>query len=79
MTDWKACIKKPVIVHYREIRPGETVVSTREGITPVLETDLLMMGVDGEVYPIARDIFEKTYRTDVENVLGGADAGVANE
>lgn len=71
--------KNPVIVHYREIQPGETVVSTREGITPVLETDLLMMGVEGEVYPIARDIFMKTYRTDVENVLGGADAGVANE
>ena len=71
--------QKPVIVHYREIQPGETVVSTREGITPVLETDLLMMGVEGEVYPISRDVFEKTYRTDVENVLGGADAGVANE
>ena len=79
MTDWKACIKKPVIVHYREIRPGETVVSTREGITPVLETDLLMMGVDGEVYPIARDIFEKTYRTDIENALSGIDAGVDHE
>ena len=79
MNDWKPCIKKPVIVHYREIQPGETIVSTREGITPVLETDLLMMCVEGEVYPIARDIFMKTYRTDVENVLGGADAGVANE
>ena len=79
MNDWKPCIKKPVIVHYREIHPGETVVSTREGITPVLETDLLMMGVEGEVYPISRDIFEKTYRTDIENVLGGIDADVANE
>ena len=79
MNDWKPWIKKPVIVHYREIQPGESVVSTREGITPVLETDLLMMGVEGEVYPISRDVFEKTYRTDVENVLGGADAGVANE
>ena len=79
MNDWKPCIKKPVIVHYREIQPGETVVSTREGITPVLETDLLMMGVEGEVYPISRDVFEKTYRTDVENVLGGADADVTNE
>ena len=62
MTTWKPCIKLPIIVHVREQEPGETHISTREGITPLLSDDLIMQGVEGEEYPIGRALFEKTYR-----------------
>ena len=62
MSDWKPCIKLPVVVHVREQEPGETHISTREGITPLLSDDLIMRGVEGEEYPIGRALFEKTYR-----------------
>ena len=60
--EWTACVKLPVTVHVRQQRPGETHVSTREGITPVKPDDLIMRGVSGEEYPIGREIFERTYR-----------------
>jgi len=62
MTTWKPCIKLPIVVHVREQEPGETHISTREGITPLLSDDLIMRGVEGEEYPIGRNLFEKTYR-----------------
>jgi hypothetical protein len=52
----------PITVHVREQRPGESHVSTREGITPVREDDLIMRGVQGEEYPIGREVFSSTYR-----------------
>ena len=48
--------------HVREQEPGETQISTREGITPLLSDDLIMQGVEGEEYPIGRALFERTYR-----------------
>ena len=41
-TEWTPCMKLPVVVHVRKQRPGETHVSTREGITPVKPDDLIM-------------------------------------
>lgn len=60
--EWTACTKLPLTVHVRAQRPGETHVSTREGITPIKPDDLIMRGVSGEEYPIGREIFDKTYR-----------------
>lgn len=40
----------------------ETHVCTREGITPVQPDDLIMRGVQGEEYPIGRELFNQTYR-----------------
>ena len=60
--DWQPCVKLPIKVHVREQRPGETHVSTREGITPLKPDDLIMRGVAGEEYPIGRELFEQTYR-----------------
>jgi len=62
--DWTPCMKRPVVVHVRQQRPGESHVSTREGITPVKSDDLIMRGVSGEEYPIGRAIFEQTYTLD---------------
>ena len=39
--EWKPCVKLPIVVHVREQRKGETHVSTREGITPVKDDDLI--------------------------------------
>ena len=66
--EWKPCVKLPVIVHVREQRKGETHVSTREGITPVKEDDLIMRGVAGEEYPIGRELFNRTYTFDTAPV-----------
>ena len=60
--EWQPCVKLPITVHVREQRSGETHVSTREGITPVRPDDLIMRGVQGEEYPIGRELFNKTYR-----------------
>lgn len=64
--EWTPCVKRPVTVHVREQRVGEAHVSTREGITPVKPDDLIMRGVDGEEYPIGRDLFNRTYVVGVE-------------
>lgn len=61
-SEWVPCMKLPVVVHVREQRPGEEHVSTREGITPLKKDDLIMRGVEGEEYPIGRELFNKTYR-----------------
>lgn len=60
--EWQPCVKLPITVHVREQRPGEKHISTREGITPLLPDDLIMRGVQGEEYPIGRELFERTYR-----------------
>jgi hypothetical protein len=65
---WTPCIKLPVVVYVRKQRSGESHVSTREGITPIKPDDLIMKGVNGEEYPIGKDIFEKTYTLDIDSV-----------
>jgi hypothetical protein len=60
--EWQPCVKLPITVYVREQRPGETHSSTREGLTPLLPDDLIMRGVQGEEYPIGRELFEQTYR-----------------
>ena len=66
--EWVPCVKLPVVVHVRKQREGETHISTREGITPVLPDDLIMRGVAGEEYPIGRELFNSTYTFDTAPV-----------
>ena len=61
-SEWQPCVKLAITVHVRKQRPGETHVSTREGITPIRPDDLIMRGVAGEEYPIGRELFSKSYR-----------------
>ena len=63
--EWKPCMKLPIVVHVRKQREGESHVSTREGITPILPTDLIMRGVAGEEYPIGYELFNKTYTFEI--------------
>ena len=68
---WGIARKKPVEVHYREVIPDTwengvdvpaEIIYTREGtIVGHPDEDFIILGVDGERYPIKKSIFEKTY------------------
>ena len=75
--EWQPCVKLPITVHVREQRPGEIHVSTREGITPIRPDDLIMRGVQGEEYPIGRELFNRTYRLGVAAPQPPAEGEVA--
>lgn len=54
--------KKPVIVHATQLNfPEGFTVTTKEGVMKGKPHDYLMIGVNGEKYPIDKEIFEKTY------------------
>ena len=58
---WKKARKKPVVVEFREVERKE-IINTREGQqTAFPQQDFIIKGVEGEEYPIKKDIFEKTY------------------
>jgi len=76
MSEWKKCRKKPIVVQFREVEEKEVAyvtdgiprqvwgewTTTREGkLFAVAHVDLIIKGVDGETYPIKKNIFEKTY------------------
>ena len=54
--------KKPIVVHATQLNfPEGFTVYTMEGEYRGKPGDYLMIGVNGEKYPIDKDIFEKTY------------------
>jgi hypothetical protein len=55
---WK-CKKKAVVRAKQIMEPFQ--VKTLEGTMEGQAGDYLMRGVEGECYPCAKDIFEKTY------------------
>jgi len=65
LNNWEGfveCRKKPIIVHAVQMHfPEGFKVTTLEGPVIGKPGDYLMIGVNGEKYPIAKDIFEKTY------------------
>lgn len=76
MSEWKKARKKPVVVEFRETQPkilirikmpeglevwGE-IINTLEGLHEAhVDKDFVIRGVNGELYPIKKDIFYKTY------------------
>jgi len=73
---WRKARKKPIIVQFREVRPKELirvkypekievrgeVIETPEGdLEAHVGEDYIIKGVNGELYPIKIDIFNKTY------------------
>jgi hypothetical protein len=58
---WKNYRKKPIVIQAREITEDEIKVKTKEGIMLGRKGDFLIKGIEGELYPCARDIFFKTY------------------
>ncbi len=54
--------KKPIIVHATQLNfPEGFWVSTKEGIMKGKPGDYLMIGIEGEKYPIDKNTFEKSY------------------
>lgn len=75
MNGWGIARKKPIEVQFREVQKktlilkridglevwGE-VINTREGqLVGHFEEDYIIRGVQGEEYPIKKEIFDKTY------------------
>ena len=66
MSEWTPCRKLPIIVHFREVKGDREEIITlenREGDSLVAKADedYIMKGVEGEVYPIKKALFRKTY------------------
>ena len=60
--DWKKARKKPVVVEFREVDGREETIKTREGeLKAYKDKDYIIRGVEGELYPISKEIFKKTY------------------
>jgi hypothetical protein len=57
--------KKPVIIQAVELREAVRI-KTREGVLTGNVGEFLIEGIEGEIYPCAREIFFKTYEK-VEN------------
>ncbi len=63
---WKRARKKPLLVQYREVRGGKDgdkeFIKTREGtLVAVRGKDFVIRGTEGELYPITKTTFFKTY------------------
>lgn len=57
---WRKARKKPVIIKFREVN-GVELIKTKEGTLRADTTDYIIRGVEGEIYPIDKKIFHKTY------------------
>jgi len=81
MIEWKDCWKKPVKVQYREVDRSQgdvELIRTREGnLLAEAAKDFIIKGVQGEEYPIKKDIFALTYTT--ENPNANASRGATAE
>jgi len=59
---WRKCRKKPLVVEFREVEGDFEVIKTLEGdLGAHKEKSFIMRGVNGEIYPIDKGIFYKTY------------------
>ena len=59
---FRRCVKRPIEVEFREVKPDEKGVETLEGYKPCSpEKHFIIRGVKGELYPIEKEIFYQTY------------------
>lgn len=61
VTNMKACMKKPIVVHCLKMDEPFRVASLEGNYKQGKAGDYLMRGVDGELYICDGDIFERTY------------------
>lgn len=59
--DLKPCIKRPIIVHAKQINEPFRVDTLEGNYKQGKAGDYLMQGIDQELYICDKDIFEKTY------------------
>jgi hypothetical protein len=61
--EWKLGVKYPIPIRVLQMNlPEGFTVTTKEGVMTGRPGDYLAIGVSGEHYPIAKEIFEKTYQ-----------------
>lgn len=59
--EWKACVKKPITIQYREVKVKERI-NTREGsLYAYPDKDVILKGIEGEIYPCKISIFKKSF------------------
>ena len=59
---WNKARKIPLIVEYREVIGEMEEIETREGrLFAYKGKDVIIRGVQGELYPCKKDIFKETY------------------
>jgi hypothetical protein len=62
------CRKKPIVVHAKQMN-HVFCVDTLEGVMTGNPGDYLMKGINGELYPCKKEIFEKSFNyIDEENI-----------
>jgi len=59
--EWVKARKKPVEVRVRNVRDVELIQTAEGTLFAFRESEFIIEGVCGEVYPIRKDIFWKTY------------------
>lgn len=60
--EWTDVEKRPVTVEARVAQEREEIIDTREGAVVAEPGDVVIRGVEGEVYPCDPAVFEKSYR-----------------
>lgn len=69
MEKWGKAKKKPIEIHFRKVVGNVEVIHTLEGdLTARSEHDYIIKGVNGEEYPIRKQIFHQTY--DITEPIG---------
>ena len=61
VTDLKPCIKRPIIVHAKQINESFRVDTLEGNYKQGKAVYYLMQGIDQELYICDKDIFEKSY------------------
>ena len=62
MNEWKKCRKLPITVKYREVHKDGEYIDTEEGTMYAdPELDYIVIGINGEIYPIKKVIFDKSF------------------
>jgi len=60
---WRTAVKKPIVIEFREPLAEVEEIRTREGTVKAKQgEDFVIRGVEGELYPIKKKIFYKTYK-----------------
>lgn len=75
MSEWRTYQKKPLEVRAKQV-DERVQIDTREGTVWAEPGDYVVEGLEGELYPCGREIFEKTYREpDERSMTASKDVG----
>ena len=71
---FRPCVKKPVVVHACQMNFREGFcITTANGVVKGKPGDYLVVALDGDAWPVAKEIFEKTYEYIDQTIIGKSD------